>query len=203
MESDRASTQEGGEVDDCLSLQAELTSVRQALGASHNNLSSALAKLAAPFNETLSLSLSRLERSLSVIVDLFSQSIRTQLATSRDSCLTWLQRVESASADAAFILTSLRKLLPISNLIPESDRAYWDASNNKLRLLMKQLRAAALPLLGRIAAWLRDKLFRLLSPKEWKIGGKVETGVFGLAEASLEITFGYDPPPSQSKPAPA
>jgi hypothetical protein len=203
MESDRASTQEGGEVDDSFSLQAELTSVRQALGASHNNLSSALAKLAAPFNETLSLSLSRLERSLSVIVDLFSQSIRTQLATSRDSCLTWLQRVESASADAAFILTSLRKLLPISNLIPESDRAYWDASNNKLRLLMKQLRAAALPLLGRIAAWLRDKLFRLLSPKEWKIGGKVGTGVFGLAEASLEITFGYDPPPSQSKPAPA
>ena len=65
--------------------------------------------------------------------------------------------------------------------------------------------AAATALLRRTGSWLRSvfiqtlssalgKLWRLISrmmrPKEWKLGGKLNTGVFGMAETSIEITFG-------------
>lgn len=42
----------------------------------------------------------------------------------------------------------------------------------------------------RISAQLWNLLSGLLTPKEWKLGGKTGTGAFGLAEVSVEITFG-------------
>lgn len=42
----------------------------------------------------------------------------------------------------------------------------------------------------RISAQLWQLLSRLMTPKEWKIKGDVGTGVLGLANVGIEITFG-------------
>ncbi|RUP00632.1 hypothetical protein [Hyphomicrobium sp.] len=42
----------------------------------------------------------------------------------------------------------------------------------------------------RISAQLWNLLCGLMTPKEWKLGGKVGTGILGLADVTLEITFG-------------
>jgi hypothetical protein len=41
-----------------------------------------------------------------------------------------------------------------------------------------------------ISFQLWNMLASLNTPKEWKLGGKLGTGPFNLAEASIEITFG-------------
>lgn len=42
----------------------------------------------------------------------------------------------------------------------------------------------------RISGQLWSLLCKLLTPKEWKLGGKIGTGPFGLADVTVEITFG-------------
>lgn len=44
--------------------------------------------------------------------------------------------------------------------------------------------------LKRICKQLWQLISRLMTPKEWKLTGKVGTGVLGLAEVGIEITFG-------------
>jgi len=44
--------------------------------------------------------------------------------------------------------------------------------------------------LKRISGQLWNLLSSFLTPKEWKVAGKVGTGPFGLADVSIEITFG-------------
>lgn len=44
--------------------------------------------------------------------------------------------------------------------------------------------------LKRVSAQLWNLLGHMLTPKEWKVSGSVGTGVLGLAEASIEVTFG-------------
>jgi len=52
-----------------------------------------------------------------------------------------------------------------------------------------------------ISVQLWNMLASLNTPKEWKLGGKLGTGPFNLAEASIEITFGR-PPGRRSKAKP-
>lgn len=44
--------------------------------------------------------------------------------------------------------------------------------------------------LKRIGGQLWQLLLRLITPKEWKLGGSVGAAPFGLASATIEITFG-------------
>jgi len=41
-----------------------------------------------------------------------------------------------------------------------------------------------------ISAQLWQLLSRLMTPKEWKLGGELGTGVLGLAKVQVEVTFG-------------
>lgn len=46
------------------------------------------------------------------------------------------------------------------------------------------------PLLKRLIAKVWQIICNLLTPKEWKLQGKIGTGILGLADVGIEITFG-------------
>ncbi|MBV9670151.1 MAG: hypothetical protein JOZ43_04270 [Acidobacteriales bacterium] len=52
------------------------------------------------------------------------------------------------------------------------------------------IRLSLMPLLRKFLAKLWSIISHLLTPKEWKLKGKVGNTVLGLAEAEIEITFG-------------
>jgi hypothetical protein len=58
----------------------------------------------------------------------------------------------------------------------------------------RQLFAKVLGWLATITNWIKrvsgQLLCGLMTPKEWKLGGTIGTGPFGLADVTVEITFG-------------
>jgi hypothetical protein len=119
---------------------------------------------------------------------------------SRDAILTLIGKVEALTDDASELIKSLKSARKnwksLFDRIPSCTPSVKSSSES----LASVLDAWVLPLLSRIAKWLGHTLLRLLTPKEWKLGGEVGTGVFGLANARVEVTFGWDPPPSNPTP---
>lgn len=72
-----------------------------------------------------------------------------------------------------------------------------DLKTNGAGLGLPQTTAKALSWIQLITTWIKrisaqlwNLLCSLLTPKEWKLGGDISSGPFGLANASVEITFG-------------
>lgn len=147
--------------------------------------------------------LDRVIQGMSRLRDRIRPQVLRALTGSRDATVKCIGSVDSVRADVSLLLGTLKSTLPALKVFLDGDSDLQQAVKSRFAATAGVLKAWVNPLLTRVASWLGRILLRLLVPKEWKIGGKVGTGVFGLAEASLEITFGYDPPPSQSKPAPA
>lgn len=59
-----------------------------------------------------------------------------------------------------------------------------------VRTALQKIKSYLTPLLKRFLAKLWQIISGLLTPKEWKLQGKVGTGILGLAEVGIEITFG-------------
>jgi hypothetical protein len=55
---------------------------------------------------------------------------------------------------------------------------------------LQKLRSYLVPLLKRFLSKIWQIISHMLTPKEWKLTGKVGTGVLGLADVGIEITFG-------------
>ncbi|MBL8075578.1 MAG: hypothetical protein JNL29_14515 [Nitrospira sp.] len=61
---------------------------------------------------------------------------------------------------------------------------------NPVRAALNKLKAYLTPLLKRFLSKIWQIISNLLTPKEWKLQGKVSTGILGLADVGIEITFG-------------
>lgn len=59
-----------------------------------------------------------------------------------------------------------------------------------LRRSASWFRSVFIPVLSSALGKVWRLVSRMLRPKEWKLGGKLGTGIFGFAETSIEITFG-------------
>ena len=55
---------------------------------------------------------------------------------------------------------------------------------------LTKIRLILMPLLRKFLAKIWSIISHLLTPKEWKLKGKVGSTVLGLAQAEIEITFG-------------
>ena len=145
----------------------------------------------------------RVVQGLTRLREKFSSQELRALTGSRMTVLKCLGAVESVIDDAALLLRSLKSALPTLTGLIYCDPNLREKVKFGFQATAEVLKAWVTPVLVRVAKWLGHILLRLLTPKEWKLRGGVGSEIFGLANASLEITFGYDPPPSQSKPAPA
>lgn len=59
-----------------------------------------------------------------------------------------------------------------------------------VRSALGKIKARLIPLLKRFLAKIWQIISGLLTPKEWKLKGQVGTGILGLADVGIEITFG-------------
>lgn len=55
---------------------------------------------------------------------------------------------------------------------------------------LKRIREYLLPRIKRLLSKIWQLIANLLTPKEWKLHGKIGTSLLGLADAGIEITFG-------------
>lgn len=55
---------------------------------------------------------------------------------------------------------------------------------------LTKIRSTLMPLLRKFLAKVWSMISHLLTPKEWKLKGKIGSTVLGLAQAEIEITFG-------------
>lgn len=98
-----------------------------------------------------------------------------------------------------------KKIINIQSLINylEAELAWVEALLNSIYLRASLNAAQSTPVahikkffswlggwLKKISAQLFTLLQGLMTPKEWKLSGKVGSGLLGLAEVELEITFG-------------
>ena len=61
---------------------------------------------------------------------------------------------------------------------------------NPVRAALNKIKTILTPLLKRFLSKIWQIISNLLTPKEWKLQGKVGTGILGLADVGIEITFG-------------
>jgi hypothetical protein len=82
----------------------------------------------------------------------------------------------------------------IDAMLRDSARTLPEALTAKItgpvRTALQKIKAYLTPLLKRFLAKLWQIISGLLTPKEWKLQGKVGTGILGLADVGIEITFG-------------
>ena len=163
-------------------------------------LSEPILELLRPVCGELTESFRWLARGLRRCIEMLSQTARAALAGASQACLESLRTVDSVTADALMLLERLNGLLR-----SRGKKSWSKLQDVKTRFeeWAARLRSSILPTLQRFARWLGQTFFRLLTPKEWKVRGGIGAEFLGLANASIEITFGYDPSPSQSKPASA
>lgn len=55
---------------------------------------------------------------------------------------------------------------------------------------LQKIKTYLVPLLKRFLSKIWQIISNMLTPKEWKLQGKVGTGILGLADVGIEITFG-------------
>lgn len=112
------------------------------------------------------------------------------------------KKIESTNQAAAFHLVTLSNELKaqLDWLIEALEYIEGWTTNGPVWLIEKlgrpvqaalhQLKSYLMPLLKRFLSKLWQIISHMLMPKEWKLTGKVGTGVLGLADVGIEITFG-------------
>ncbi len=82
----------------------------------------------------------------------------------------------------------------IENMIQDSTQTIpeWFVKQvtNPVRAALNKIKAYLTPLLKRFLSKIWQIISNLVTPKEWKLQGKVGTGILGLADVGIEITFG-------------
>lgn len=82
----------------------------------------------------------------------------------------------------------------IENMIQDSTQTIpeWFVKQvtNPVRAALNKIKVYLTPLLKRFLSKIWQIISNLLTPKEWKLQGKVGTGILGLADVGIEITFG-------------
>lgn len=82
----------------------------------------------------------------------------------------------------------------IENMIQDSARTipewFVQQVTSHVRAALNKIKAYLAPLLKRFLSKIWQIISNLLTPKEWKLQGKVGTGILGLADVGIEITFG-------------
>jgi DNA repair exonuclease SbcCD ATPase subunit len=82
----------------------------------------------------------------------------------------------------------------LDDLIKQASAAVpqWFVKNmtEPVQVVLTKIRSSLMPLLRKFLAKLWSVISHLLTPKEWKLKGKVGNTVLGLAQAEIEITFG-------------
>ena len=82
----------------------------------------------------------------------------------------------------------------IENMIQDSIQTNpeWSVKQvtNPVLTALNKIKVYLTPLLKRFLSKIWQIISNLLTPKEWKLQGKVGTGILGLADVGIEITFG-------------
>ena len=82
----------------------------------------------------------------------------------------------------------------IENMIQDDTQttAQWfiNQVTSPVRAALNKIKTILTPLLKRFLSKIWQIISNLLTPKEWKLQGKVGTGILGLADVGIEITFG-------------
>jgi hypothetical protein len=61
---------------------------------------------------------------------------------------------------------------------------------NPVGMALSKIKSYLMPLLKKFLSKIWQIISNLLTPKEWKLKGEIGTGIFGLANVGIEITFG-------------
>lgn len=77
---------------------------------------------------------------------------------------------------------------------------FLQSVSGPVRRALDTIRQVLARLLRRLLSKVWQIISGLLTPKEWKLQGKVGTGILGLADVGIEITFGADPPATGTTP---
>ena len=82
----------------------------------------------------------------------------------------------------------------IENMMQDATRTvpewFINKVKNPVRAALQKIKTYLAPLLKRFLSKIWQIISNLLTPKEWKLQGKVGTGILGLADVGIEITFG-------------
>lgn len=85
-------------------------------------------------------------------------------------------------------------LTHLQNMIfdPASISPSWVSQNiqKPLKSALSKIKSYLLPFIKKFLSKLWSIISGLLTPKDWKIKGKVGTGLLGLADVEVEVTFG-------------
>jgi len=89
-------------------------------------------------------------------------------------------------------LTSILEQIDIMMASSATSPRSWMAQKiaQPVQSALLKLKSYLMPLLKKFLSKLWSIISHLLTPKEWKLKGKVGNTVLGLAEAEIEITFG-------------
>ena len=93
-------------------------------------------------------------------------------------------------AELEWLKAILEQLDVIVNESSEVGASLLNRVAKPIKTALSQLKTYLMPLLKKFLAKIWSVISHLLTPKEWKLGGKVGSTVLGLAEAHIEITFG-------------
>lgn len=129
--------------------------------------------------------LDRIERLLREIGSLESQKTKegtafslSTLANELNAQLEWLKGI----------------LEHIENMMKDraSDIPDWFINQvaNPVRSAIQKIKTYLAPILKRFLSKIWQIISSLLTPKEWKLQGKIGAGILGLADVGIEITFG-------------
>ncbi|MBS9715583.1 hypothetical protein ACFFUT_03530 [Pseudohalocynthiibacter aestuariivivens] len=94
--------------------------------------------------------------------------------------------LQSLLGRLASVITRIKNLIALLSArnapqnVPQA--GFWKKTKKVFSIIKRWLQG--------ISGQLWQLLSRLMTPKEWKLAGELGTGVFGLAKAQVEVTFG-------------
>jgi hypothetical protein len=78
----------------------------------------------------------------------------------------------------------------MGNPVPASEDWLVRQIQGPVKSAISKIRSYLIPLVKKFLAKLLSIISGLLTPKEWKLKGKAGTGLLGLADVEVEVTFG-------------
>ena len=135
----------------------------------------------------------RLEKIRSRIIFLI-ELIRKKCAslTEQKGALTG-ERVSDGTQKLIDMLSALKTQLDSLDAIAEALEWRYAQAGKPASPRLAALRARLKPVAAFVARVLRSLwqlLLKLMTPKEWKLSGKIGAAMFGLADIGIEVTFG-------------
>lgn len=156
------------------------------------SIESALRDLRSPLTEDLNEFRNRVAQLLDRIDQLLQEIGSLEIAKSKEGSVFSLSTLAN---ELNAQLEWLKGILGhIENMIQDSALSIpeWFVRQvaGPVRTALNKIKTYMAPLLKRFLSKIWQIISNLLTPKEWKLQGKVGTGILGLADVGIEITFG-------------